>query len=80
MLKMSFYNKTLDRKVLISVIESTEKPIVYTYGFAFRHPTTHRKPITKEEAVKIVNEEYLLDAEEEENCLHINAFSSNDMW
>lgn len=80
MIKMSFYNRTLDRDVLRAVIESTDKQILYTYGYVSRHPTTCRKPITKEEAVRIVKEESLLDATEEASCIHLNAFSSNDMW
>ena len=79
MINMSFYNGTLNRKVLQAVVESTDKLIVYTYGLAYRGPTTYRKPITKEEAQKIIEKESLLDATEEENCIHLNAFSSNDM-
>lgn len=80
MLKMSFYNGTLNRKQLLAVIETTDKPIVYSYGLGYRHPTTYRKPITKEEAVIIVNRESLLDATEEGHAIHLNAFSSNDLW
>lgn len=80
MLKMSFYDGTLNRKVLQAVVETTDKPIVYTYGLGYRRPTIYRKPITKEEAQKVIEKESLLDAEEEENCIHLNAFSSNDMW
>lgn len=80
MLNMSFYNGTLKRDVLKAVIETTEKPIVYTYGYAWKNPTIHRKPVTKEQALDIVKEEDLLDAKEEESCIHLNAFSSNDMW
>lgn len=80
MLKMSFYNGTLNRDILKAVIETTEKPIVYTYGYEYRQPTTHRKPVTKEEALNIVKKESLLDAKEEEHCIHLNAYSSNDMW
>ena len=80
MIKMSFYNGTLNRETLRAVIDTTDKEIVFTYGYEYRHPTTHRKPITKEEAKEIVNKESLLDATEEETCIHLNAFSSNDMW
>lgn len=80
MLKMSFYNGTLNRQALLAVIETTDKDIVYTYGLAYRHPTTYRKPIGKYEAKRIVNEESLLDATEEETCIHLNAYHVNDMW
>lgn len=80
MLKMSFYNKTLNRTRLMEFIGNTNKPIVYTYGYESKHPTTHRVPKTKAEALSIIAEESLLDATEEETCIHLNAFSSNDMW
>ena len=80
MLKMSFFDGTLNRRMLRAVVETTDKPIVYTFGYEYKHPTTHRKPITKEEAVKIVLNESLLDAKEEDECIHLNAFSTNDMW
>lgn len=80
MLEMSFYDGTLNRDMLIAVIETTDKPIVYTYGYEYRQPTTHRKPVTKEEALNIVKTEGWLDATEEETCIHLNAFSANDMW
>ena len=80
MLKMSFYNGTLNRTKLINFIETTTKPIRYTYGLGYRHPTTNKKLITKEQAIKIVNTQSLLDADEYEDYLHLNAYSSNDMW
>lgn len=80
MLKMSFYDGTLKVDELDKVIRETAKPIVYTYGFEYRHPTTHRVPISKEKALEICHSGDYLDATEEENCLHLNAFSSNDMW
>lgn len=80
MLKMSFYNGTLNRETLRAVIETTNKEIVYTYGLGYRHPTTYRKPIGKYEAIRIINEESLLDATEEETCIHLNAYHINDMW
>lgn len=80
MLKMSFYNGTMDRKKLKKFIEETEKPIRYTYGFKYRGPTTMNVPKTKEQALKIVENESYLDAEELEDCLDLNAYSSNDMW
>ena len=80
MFKMSFYDGTLDRNKLKEIIQSTEKNIVYTYGLAFRHPTTYRVPVSVEKALQIVECESLLDAKEEEGCIHLNAFSGNDMW
>ena len=80
MLKMSFYNGTLKRSELLTFIKNTDKPIRYTYGFGYKHPTTNRKLIMKEQAVEIVNNQDLLDADEYEDYLHLNAYSENDMW
>ena len=80
MLKLSFYSRTSHRDQLKKFIVNTEKPIVYTYGFEYRHPTTHRKPVDKEQALSIVRTQYYLDATEEDDCLHLNAYSDNDMF
>lgn len=80
MLTMSFYNGTLDRKKAKEFIAATDKPIKYTYGLGYRSPTTNRKPITKERAIEIIDTESLLDIDEYEDYVHLNAFSDNDMW
>ena len=80
MLKMSFYNGTLDTTKAKEVIATTEKPLKYTYGLGYRNPTTNHKPITKEEAFKIIDTEGWLDIDEYEDYIHLNAFSENDMW
>lgn len=80
MIKMSFYNGTLNRNELTEFIRTTEKPILYTIGFAYRHPTTYRKPISKYDALKIAKDECYLDADEEQGCLHLNAYTENDMF
>lgn len=79
-LNMSFYNGTLNKKVLKEFIESTEKPIRYTFGFKYRNPTTNNVPISKEKALEIVSRESMLDAKELDDCLDLNAYSGNDMW
>ena len=80
MFKMSFYDGTLDREKLITEIKNTKKPIKYTYGFAYRDPTTRNKPVSVEEAIEIVRKQSLLDADERDDYIHLNAYSSNDMW
>lgn len=80
MIKMSFYNGTLDRKEAMKLVSDTDKKLVYTYGYEYRNPITHRKPITLDEAIDKIKNESLLDITEEEDCIHLNAFSSNDMW
>lgn len=80
MLKMSFYDGTLNRNALKDFITNTDKEIRYTYGLAYRHPTTYKVPITKEKALYYAEHESLLDADEYDDYLHLNAYSSNDMF
>lgn len=80
MLKMSFYDGTLNRPAAKEVITQTDKELKYTYGLGYRNPTTHKKPIDKEEALRIVDTASLLDITEYEDWIHLNEFSSNDMW
>lgn len=80
MLKMSFYDGTLDRGKLVGFITTYQKPIFYTYGLKYRNPTTYNKLITREKAIKIVEAETLLDANEFNDGLYLNAYSTNDMF
>ena len=80
MLKMSFYNGTLNTKRAKEVIQATDKVLKYTYGLGYRNPTTNHKPISKKEAIEIIEKEGWLDITEYEDYIHLNAFSGNDMW
>ena len=80
MLKMSFFDGTLNRNKLEEFIRTTNKPIRYTYGLGYRHPTTYKVPVSVEEAIKIIKTEGLLDATEYEDYIHLNAYHENDMW
>lgn len=80
MLKMSFYDGTLNREEAKEYILNSEKPCKYTYGLGYRNPATDHIFITKEEAIKIIDTESLLDIKEHDTYIHLNAFSANDMW
>lgn len=80
MLNMSFYDGTLNRAKAKEFIAETKKPLKYTYGLGYRNPTTNHEPITKEQAIEIIKKESLLDITEHNDYVHLNAFSSNDMW
>lgn len=80
MLKMSFFDGTLDREKAIETITTTVKPCVYTFGLKYRNPTTRDVYITKEEAIEIIKKESLLDITEYEDRIDLNAYSDNDMW
>lgn len=77
---MSFYHGTLNKDRLKAFIKKTDKPIRYTYGFKFRNPTTLNVPVSKERALQIVDSQSMLDAQELDDVLDLQAYSSNDMW
>ena len=80
MLKMSFFDGTLNREKAKEYILNSEKPCRYTYGLGYRNPTTNNIFITKEEALEIIAKESLLEVREHDTYIHLNAYSSNDMW
>ena len=80
MLKMSFFDGTLNREKAKEYILNSEKPCRYTYGLGYRNPTTNNIFITKEEALEIIAKESLLNVREHDTYIHLNAYSSNDMW
>ena len=79
MLEMSFYKGTLDRAKAREVVEVSEKPLMFRYGFAFRG--AEKRPITKEKALSIIDDSgNYLHITETDNEILLNTFSSNDMW
>ena len=78
MLKMSFYDGTLDWIKAREVVEASEKPLMFRYGFAFRG--AEKRPITREKALNIIEDSgNYLDITETDNEILLNTFSSNDM-
>lgn len=79
MIKMSFYDGTLDRVTAREVVEASEKPLMFRYGFAFRG--AEKRPITKEKALSIIDDSgNYLDITETDNEIILNTYSGNDMW
>lgn len=79
MLKMSFYDGTLDRARAKEVVEASKKPLMFRFGFAYRG--AEKRPITKERALSIIEDSgNYLDIEESETEILLNTYSSNDMW
>ena len=63
----------------IALLESTTKPIVYTIGWEYRHPNTHRKPITKEMAVDLLKTYPMINVKVEDTCVHVQKLDALDM-
>lgn len=73
MIKMSFYDGTLDRAKAREVVEASEKPLMFRYGFAFRG--AEKRPITKEKALSIIDDSgNYLDITETDNEILLNTF------
>lgn len=60
-------------------LKTTDKPLLYTHGLRFRGPVTMDVPISKEEAIKHLDNDWC-DVRERETKVHINTYSANDMW
>lgn len=61
------------------VVETSEKPLMFRYGFAYRG--AEKRPITREKALSIIDDSgNYLDITETDNEILLNTFSSNDMW
>lgn len=71
------FNQNL--KGLFEYLRKTEKRIEYTFGLAYRHPTTFHKPITAKEAIEAL-EDYTTEVDEFDNYIHVNSYSANDLW
>ena len=78
-LRMSSLDSSLDTDVAIDTIINSNKPCVYTHGYAYRHPTTYRVPISKEKAIEIIERSDAVDVEEEADVFHINTLGGNDL-
>ena len=61
-------------------ILETDKPLKYTHGIGYRRPATYKKPIDKEEAIRIIDKGDFLDITEYNDYIHLNTYSENDMW
>lgn len=72
--------KSYNKDRALALIHLSEKPIKYTHGLGYRRPTTHNKPITKDEALEIIEKESLIDIRESEAGIHINTYSGNDLF
>lgn len=68
------------KEEVIEYINSSKKDIKHTHGFTFKNPITYKKPIEKELAINFVEYSDLIDIEETDNFIHLNTFSSSDMW
>lgn len=64
----------------LNLLETTDKPIKFTYGLAYRNPTTYKVPMTREDAIKTLSSNGLVDMQEFEDYVHVNKYSENDMW
>lgn len=66
---------------MIAFMKRTKKPFKLTSGLAYRHPTVHNVPISRKEAISILQDRgTLVDVQEYGDYVHVNTYSANDMW
>lgn len=79
MLKMSFYDGTLNRDEAAQVVKKTDKELYHRYGYAYRG--AEKKSISRENALKIIRDTgNYLDVCETETEILLNTYSEMDMW
>ena len=82
MLQMSFYNGTLDRRMLSLTVHVWSNQALPIPTFTVRPPaafTAKAVPIEKEKALHIIENESCLDVDETDTEIVLNAYTSNDM-
>lgn len=57
-----------------------ERPVLYTHGISYRNPAIYKKPISKEEALKILKSANLLDISTHDGYIYLHAYYESDMW
>lgn len=79
----SFFEKQkYDHEEILQILRDLEfEKYEYTYGLEYRNPTISHVPITKEKAIEYVQKDGFVDVDLiDNNTIHINEFSCNDMW
>ena len=61
-------------------IKLDERPVLYTHGIPYRGPSVYKKPISKEEAIKIINSATLMNIRSANDYINLNTYSELDMW
>jgi len=82
MLKYSFMSSYANctKEQMLGFMKQTDKPFKFTYGLGYRHPITYKVDMTREDAIKKLLGNGLVDVTEEDDYIHVNEFSDNDMW
>lgn len=80
MLKMSFYDGTLNRDEAKRYIRESGKPCRYTSGLEYRNPTTNKAPVTYERACELIDRKSWVNVVDRGDYIHINSYEENDMW
>lgn len=62
------------------IIKNTNKKILLTVGFRFKHPTTYLKEVSKVDAIKAIDWSAHFDVKEFEDHIELDCYSANDMW
>ena len=61
-------------------IKLDERPVLYTHGISYRNPAIYKKPISKEEALKILKRANILDISTHDGYIYLHTYDESDMW
>jgi hypothetical protein len=63
------------------VVERTTRTIRYTNGISYRNTAINKQPITKEQALKIIDANGFLEVDATDTkVIYLHTYSENDMW
>lgn len=68
-----------DESGLFDYLRNTSKPIKHTHGLSYRCPSVFHESATAEEVIQSLSK-YSGEVEEHKDYIHVNTYSSNDLW
>lgn len=75
---MSFYDGTLNKEKAIKLVRETSKPTYTRYGFAYKG--AEKRKASKETLIHIIETDSMIDVYDNDDCVIVNQYSTNDMW
>lgn len=77
---ISFGKSNPSREETLEFLKKSDKPILYTFGLAYRDPNIRNEPVTKEWAINQFEEEPMTDVDEYDDHIGLNSYSSDDLY
>ena len=76
-----FNSRLVSRDTAIKEIRKRNETVYFTVGYRWKHPATLDKPLTPDEAVKVVERGfYTFELEDRYGRFCLNGYTDGDMW